>query len=75
MASTQLHVLQLNPGQLSPVPKSSGIELLESDRLNMYCFQSLTGIKFIIVTDSAYDRHEATCKKLYELYRYTHLIQ
>lgn len=29
--------------QLSPEPKSSGIETLEADTFKLYCFQTLTG--------------------------------
>lgn len=29
--------------QLSPEPKSSGIEILEADKFKLYCFQTLTG--------------------------------
>lgn len=29
--------------QLSPEPKSSGIEVLEADTFKLYCFQTLTG--------------------------------
>lgn len=29
--------------QLSPEPKSSGIEILEADTFRLYCFQTLTG--------------------------------
>lgn len=29
--------------QLSPVPKSSGIEVLEADTFKLHCFQTLTG--------------------------------
>lgn len=30
--------------QLSPEPKSSGIEILEADTFKLHCFQTLTGI-------------------------------
>lgn len=31
--------------QLSPEPKSSGIEVLEADTFKLHCFQTLTGIR------------------------------
>ncbi|XP_070517828.1 trafficking protein particle complex subunit 4 isoform X2 [Cardiocondyla obscurior] len=37
--------------QLSPEPRSSGIEVLEADTFRLYCFQTLTGIKFMIVAE------------------------
>lgn len=37
--------------QLSPEPKCSGIEVLESDTFKLHCFQTLTGklFQFLIV--------------------------
>jgi len=37
--------------QLSPEPKSSGIEILESDTFRLHCFQTLTGVKFMVVAE------------------------
>ena len=33
--------------QLSPEPKSSGIEILESDTFKLHCFQTLTGTAWV----------------------------
>lgn len=33
--------------QLSPEPKSSGIEILEADTFKLHCFQTLTGNLFV----------------------------
>lgn len=35
--------------QLSPEPKSSGIEVLEADTFKLHCFQTLTGIHSLIL--------------------------
>lgn len=35
--------------QLSPEPKSSGIEILEADTFKLHCFQTLTGNFFNFV--------------------------
>ena len=37
--------------QLSPVPGCTGIELLQADSFDLYCFQTLTGTKFLAVTE------------------------
>ncbi|KAF7266798.1 hypothetical protein GWI33_019905 [Rhynchophorus ferrugineus] len=37
--------------QLSPEPKSSGIEFLEADTFRLHCFQTLTGVKIIVIVD------------------------
>lgn len=65
------HGIHAITSQISPVSNSTGLELLESDTgLTVYCYQSPTGLKFIIFTDSAagIPSHELTCLKLYEIY-------
>ncbi|KAL7044126.1 hypothetical protein ACKWTF_001799 [Chironomus riparius] len=37
--------------QLSPEPKSSGIQILEADTFRLHCFQTLTGVKFMVVAE------------------------
>lgn len=54
--------------QLSPEPKSSGIEVLETDSFRLNCFQTLTGVKFMVITDPAQVAAEALLRKMYELY-------
>lgn len=54
--------------QLSPEPKSSGIELLETDSFRLNCFQTLTGVKFMVITDPQQVGAEALLRKMYELY-------
>jgi len=39
--------------QLSPEQGSSGIRELETDTFKLHCNQTLTGVKFIVVTDKA----------------------
>lgn len=38
--------------QLSPEPKSSGIEILEADTFKLHCFQTLTGNFFLFINFS-----------------------
>ncbi|KAL4715373.1 hypothetical protein ACJJTC_015144 [Scirpophaga incertulas] len=54
--------------QLSPVPKSSGIESLTADTFKLSCFQTLTGVKFIVVTDPNMQGAELVLKRIYEIY-------
>lgn len=54
--------------QLSPEPKSSGIEVLEADTFKLHCFQTLTGVKFMIVAEPTEMRLEILLRKVYELY-------
>ncbi|KAK9805407.1 hypothetical protein WJX73_002137 [Symbiochloris irregularis] len=37
--------------QLSPMPNCLGIELLQADTFDLHCFQALTGIKFLAMTE------------------------
>lgn len=54
--------------QLSPEPKSSGIEVLEADTFKMHCFQTLTGVKFMVVADTLQIGLDLLLRKIYELY-------
>lgn len=54
--------------QLSPEPKSSGIQLLEADTFRLHCFQTLTGVKFMVVAEPIQTGVETLLKKIYELY-------
>lgn len=54
--------------QLSPEPRCSGIEVLEADTFRLYCYQTLTGVKFMIVAEPSQPGMEILLKKVYELY-------
>uniref|UniRef100_A0A2M3ZJV9 Trafficking protein particle complex subunit n=1 Tax=Anopheles braziliensis TaxID=58242 RepID=A0A2M3ZJV9_9DIPT len=54
--------------QLSPEPKSSGIEVLEADTFRLHCFQTLTGVKFMIVAENIQTGIDALLRRIYELY-------
>ncbi|OXU29766.1 hypothetical protein TSAR_015303 [Trichomalopsis sarcophagae] len=54
--------------QLSPEPRCSGIEVLEADTFRLYCYQTLTGVKFMIVAEPSQPGMEILTKKVYELY-------
>lgn len=54
--------------QLSPELKSSGIEVLEADTFKLHCFQTMTGVKFMVVAEPNQTGLETLLKKVYELY-------
>lgn len=54
--------------QLSPEPKSSGIEVLSADTFTLHCFQTMTGIKFMVVAEPNLNGLDILLKKIYELY-------
>ncbi|XP_071396239.1 trafficking protein particle complex subunit 4 isoform X4 [Centroberyx affinis] len=46
----------------------SGIEMLETDVFKLHCFQTLTGIKFIVLADPRQSGIDALLRKIYEIY-------
>ncbi|CAE1225188.1 TRAPPC4 [Acanthosepion pharaonis] len=68
MLASMFHSLYTISCQLSPEPRSSGIEMLETDTFKLHCFQSMTGIKFIALTDPRQVGVDQLLKKLYEVY-------
>ncbi|XP_002740166.1 trafficking protein particle complex subunit 4-like [Saccoglossus kowalevskii] len=68
MLASMFHSLFVISCQLSPDVRSSGIEVLEVDTFKLHCFQTLTGIKFIVLTDPRQGGVESLLKKIYEIY-------
>ena len=54
--------------QLSPETKSGGIQELETDTFKLYCSQTLTGVKFLVVCDPKQAGVDHLLEKIYELY-------
>jgi hypothetical protein len=54
--------------QLAPELNSTGIRELETDQFKLHCFQSITGIKFIALTDTRQVNVDAFLKRSYEIY-------
>lgn len=53
-----------------PVPGAplSGLEVLETERFRMTCFQTVTGLKFLLFTDPTMTNVDGIMHKVYELY-------
>uniref|UniRef100_A0A0N5ATW2 Trafficking protein particle complex subunit n=1 Tax=Syphacia muris TaxID=451379 RepID=A0A0N5ATW2_9BILA len=67
--SSTFHSLFTIAAQLSPVSKSSGIEVLSTSQFRLHCFQSTTGVKFVIVgVANVSTGIEGLLRKIYELY-------
>ncbi|KAF6106821.1 trafficking protein particle complex 4 [Phyllostomus discolor] len=47
---------------------SSGIEVLETDTFKLHCFQTLTGIKFVVLADPRQAGIDSLLRKIYEIY-------
>ncbi|KAG8199469.1 hypothetical protein JTE90_009317 [Oedothorax gibbosus] len=67
LAST-FHSLFAIASQLSPEPHCSGIEVLEADTFKLYCYQTITGVKFMVVAEPKQTGIENLLKKIYELF-------
>jgi trafficking protein particle complex subunit 4 len=46
----------------------SGLEVLETENFRMQCFNTLTGTKFLIFTDTTQVNLDVTLRRIYELY-------
>ncbi|KAJ3080685.1 Sybindin-like protein [Rhizoclosmatium globosum] len=62
------HSIHVITSKLSPIPGSSGIEVLETDLFKMHCIQTPTGTKFLLVTDPLQANVDALMRKVYEVY-------
>eukprot|EP00245_Coleochaete_scutata_P005905 TRINITY_DN19896_c0_g2_i1.p1 TRINITY_DN19896_c0_g2~~TRINITY_DN19896_c0_g2_i1.p1 ORF type:complete len:143 (-),score=29.45 TRINITY_DN19896_c0_g2_i1:77-505(-) len=62
------HSLHAISSQLSPVAGCTGIEVLEADTFNLHCFQTLTGTKFFVATETTATGMDALLRTIYELY-------
>ncbi|MCJ1312865.1 hypothetical protein MMC25_006541 [Agyrium rufum] len=57
------------PHPLTPLPHQlSGLEVLETALFRLTCFQTYTGIKFLLFTEPQQPNVDATVRKVYELY-------
>ncbi|KAJ2971870.1 hypothetical protein NQ176_g7480 [Zarea fungicola] len=57
------------PGGIPSRPEpSSGIEVLETENFRIQCFTSLTGIKFLLFTDTTQTNVDVTLRRIYDLY-------
>ncbi|KXS16076.1 Sybindin-like protein [Gonapodya prolifera JEL478] len=63
-----LHGIHAITARISPVPGSSGLELLETDTFKLHCFQTLTGTKFILITDPNQTSSDTIMRRIYEIY-------
>ncbi|KAF2750927.1 Sybindin-like protein, partial [Sporormia fimetaria CBS 119925] len=58
-------------GNVAPSPfisRPTGIEVLESSHFRIQCFQTQTGIKFLLFTEPTQPNIDTMMRKIYELY-------
>ncbi|KAF2636713.1 Sybindin-like protein [Massarina eburnea CBS 473.64] len=59
------------PSNTAPTPfaaRATGLEVLETSQFRMQCFQTLTGVKFLLFTEPQQPNIDTILKKIYELY-------
>ena len=47
---------------------SSGLEVLETENFRMQCFNTMTGTKFLLFTDTTQTNVDVTLRRIYDLY-------
>ncbi|RUP51894.1 Sybindin-like protein [Jimgerdemannia flammicorona] len=62
------HGVHAITSKISPLPNSSGIEILEAENFKLHCFQSLTGTKFLLITDLPHPNVEQALRRIYDIY-------
>lgn len=46
----------------------SGLEVMETENFRLQCFNTMTGIKFLVFTDTTQANVDVTTRRIYELY-------
>ncbi|KAF0363397.1 Sybindin-like protein [Gigaspora margarita] len=64
------HGVHAITSKISPVRNStsSGLEVLEADSFKLYCFQTLTGTKFLIIADPTHANIDLVLRRTYDVY-------
>ncbi|ORY58657.1 Sybindin-like protein [Leucosporidium creatinivorum] len=67
LAST-FHSIHAIASRISPVPGSSGVEVIEAETFKMTCLQTPTGTKFVLLTTPSHPHPDQVLRKVYETY-------
>ncbi|KAL8293062.1 hypothetical protein RQP46_000756 [Phenoliferia psychrophenolica] len=67
LAST-FHSIHAIASRISPVPGSSGVEVIEAETFKMTCLQSPTGTKFVLLTTPSHPSPDQVLRRVYETY-------
>jgi len=55
-------------GMLSRPEPPTGLEVLESENFRLQCFTTMTGVKFLLFTDTTQANVDVTIRRIYDLY-------
>ncbi|KAI1817987.1 Sybindin-like protein [Poronia punctata] len=64
----QQAALNATGGVLSRPDPPAGLEVLESENFRLQCFNTLTGTKFLLFTDTLQANVDVTMRRVYDLY-------
>lgn len=53
---------------LSRPEPPTGLEVLESENFRLQCFTTMTGVKFLLFTDTTQANVDVTVRRIYDLY-------
>lgn len=62
------HGVHAISAKLSPIDGSSGIQTMETEKYALTCFQTVTGIKFLLITDLRQQFVDSVLKRVYQLF-------
>ncbi|KAI6655985.1 Trafficking protein particle complex subunit 4 [Oopsacas minuta] len=68
MLSSMFNTIYHMASQLSPEKKSTGIQEMETSAFTLHCLQTLSGLKFIYLSEPKTQGVDVLLKKTYELY-------
>ncbi|RSL48754.1 hypothetical protein CEP54_012775 [Fusarium duplospermum] len=69
--TARLNPVKNLPGSTPPGNRpepSSGLEVLETENFRMQCFNTITGTKFLLFTDTTQANVDVTIRRIYDLY-------
>eukprot|EP01006_Ploeotia_vitrea_P044734 TRINITY_DN66859_c5_g2_i1.p2 TRINITY_DN66859_c5_g2~~TRINITY_DN66859_c5_g2_i1.p2 ORF type:complete len:137 (+),score=1.88 TRINITY_DN66859_c5_g2_i1:44-454(+) len=66
--ASAFHTQHAIAAQLSPVPDCKGIEVIEAECFKLFCYETPTAIKFIVITDSTVQVVDSLLRDIYQLY-------
>ncbi|CAN6670372.1 hypothetical protein TRVA0_043S00210 [Trichomonascus vanleenenianus] len=62
------HSVHAMTTRVSPTGSSSGIQTMETAKYQFHCFQTLSGVKFLVVTDIGQFQPDVIINRIYSLY-------
>lgn len=62
------HSVHAISSRVSPVSSSSGISVVETAKSAIHCYQTLTGMKFLLITDLRQFGPELVISQVYQLF-------